>query len=225
MPGRVTEIPVLEQRSLPSADPQLWASPRLPPSPGVLAAPQASVCVPIPGGFESHEGAPPGSGLSVPSLCPAVLWAAAWRLGVRLRGGCSSPRGGRGPAAVWPPAVHTRRRRLAGSRAFRSAGLRPGVGGWALLPDPPQASENSAPGRFRAESLCPVIKTSSGTDEGDTGRRQHHLPDGTELPRRQQAEPTTLPPKSWAHSLRRPPPSHPHTREKPGVNHRDTGVQ
>lgn len=125
--------------------------------------------------------------------CPA-----AW--GVQL------PTGEEGPAAVWPPAVHTRRRRLAGSRAFRSAGLRPGVGGWALLPDPPQASENSAPGRFRTESLCPVIKTSSGTDEGDTGRRQHHLPDGTELPRRQQAEPTTLPPKSWAHSLRRPPP-------------------
>lgn len=120
--------------------------------------------------------------------------------------GGAAPHGGRGPAAVWPPAMHTRRRRLAGSRAFRSAGLRPGVGGWALLPDPPQASENSAPGRFRAESLCPVIKTSNDTDKGDTGRRQHHLPDGTELPRRQQAKPTTLPPKSWAHSLGRPPP-------------------
>lgn len=106
MPGRVTEIPVLERRSLPSADPQLWASPRLPPSPGVLAAPQASVCVPIPGGFESHEGAPPGSGLSVPSLCPAVLWAAAWRLGVRLRGGCSSPRGKGAGGGVAPSHAH-----------------------------------------------------------------------------------------------------------------------
>lgn len=136
--------------------------------------------------------------------------------------GGAAPHGGKGAGGSVAPAVHTRLRCWAGSRAFRSAGLRPGVGGWALLPDPPHASENSAPGRFRAESLCPVIKTSSGTDKGDAGRRQRHLPDGTELPRRQQAEPTTLPPKSWAHSLRRPPPSHPHTREKPDVNHRDT---
>lgn len=132
--------------------------------------------------------------------------------------GGAAPHGGKGAGGSVAPAVHTRLRCRAGSRAFRSAGLRPGVGGWALLPDPPQASENSAPGRFRAESLCPVIKTSSGTDEGDAGRRQRHLPDGTELPRRQQAEPTTLPPKSWAHSLRRPPPPPILTPEKNQVS-------
>lgn len=139
--------------------------------------------------------------------------------------GGAAPHGGRGAGGSVAPAVHTRRRRLAGSRAFRSAGLRPGVGGWALLPDPPQASENSAPGRFRTESLCPVIKTSSGTDEGDTGRRQHHLPDGTELPHRQQAEPTTLPPKSWAHSLGRPAPFPSSHQRKTRCQSQGHGVQ